>query len=79
MSKRLVNEFFNIEDFEIKKLSETQETYWLKVRDFWWQVKDTDVNSITSGQASWLSKIEADLEDNWRPRWMETEGVEIFA
>ena len=73
---RLVSQFYDIEDHEIKKLADTKEPYWMKVRDFWWSVKEREAEKISSAQANWLSKIEAELTDYWRPKWMQEEGAE---
>lgn len=74
----LVADFYNITDHEIEKLSKTKSAYWMNVSSFWHRVSVKPVTHISSGEANWLSKIEADLEDNWRPKWMEEEGPEIF-
>lgn len=69
-----VEGFYTITDHEIAKLAELKTAYYLKVRDFWWSIKERDVTSLSQGQASWLSTIEVDLEDNWRPKWNAEEG-----
>jgi len=73
-----VADAFNITDFEIQKLADTKNPYWETVRDFWWQKKEDDVSSLSPKQAAWLSKIEEDLDMNWRPKWMEEEGADDF-
>jgi hypothetical protein len=75
---RLVSEFYDITDFEIKKLHEQNTPYMDKVFAFWWQIKESPVDRLTPGQTKWLSTIEADLSDNWRQKWMEEEGMECF-
>jgi len=76
---QFVSDFYNIQDFEIEKLCESKNPYWLKVKDFWDQQKDRKVQFLSQKQASWLSDIEAELEDKWRPQWIEEgEGTECF-
>lgn len=75
--QKTVADFYNITSHEIAKLSATKEPYWMKVSEFWYQVKDRWADAISTGQANWLSKIEADLEDNWRPKWMQEEGNDV--
>jgi hypothetical protein len=70
----LVEEFYNIEDHEVRKLAEGGNAYWVRVRDFWWSIKERSVDSITPAQAKWLATIEDSLENEWRPNWMENEG-----
>lgn len=70
---KTVTEYYNISDREIKRLAETRNPYWLKVRDFWWQIKDRDVQSLSQAQASWLGNIEEEIDINYRPAWMREE------
>lgn len=69
-----VGTYYTISDFEIEKLARTGQSYWEKVRDFWWDIKDSPVKNLTEGQVRWLANIEASLIDVWRPLWNQTEG-----
>lgn len=69
-------DFYEISDFEIDKLAATKNPYWMKVRDFWWQVREMDIRFLSRKQNAWLSSIEEELY-GWREEWMAKEGVEL--
>jgi hypothetical protein len=71
---RLVSDFYNITDHEIIKLAATKNPYWQRVREFWESNSHRKVLFLSEKQAKWLSDIEAELEDKWRPQWMEEEN-----
>lgn len=73
--QKFVSDFFDIKDFEVKKLAEIND-YWKKFRDFWESIKEREARFITEKQAKWLSDVEAELADHWRNKWMEEEGAE---
>lgn len=76
---QLVCDFYNITDHEIDKLAATKNPYWIKVKEFWESNSTRKVLFLSTKQAKWLSDIEAELEDRWRPKWMEEEdGGECF-
>jgi len=67
---KTVADYYNIRDIEIQKLAESKSEYYLKVRDFWHQVKDLPMQGLSPGRCSWLDKIETDIAENWRDKWI---------
>lgn len=76
-----VADAYNIRDIEIRKLCEGSDgfssKYYIAVRDFWFQNKDTPIDKLSEKQAAWLAKIEDDISENWRDKWMEEDATSV--
>ena len=57
-----VKDVYNIDEDDLQNVSETSD-YWENSYNFYMQVKEWDIGSLSGAQKNWLDKIETSLED----------------
>lgn len=73
-----VADMYTIMDHEVARLvQEIGSDYYRSVQNFWLQRRDQPADRLSPRMVSWLTKIEDDLDENWRPKWNEEEPDQI--
>lgn len=63
MATKTVREYYPINELLLEELANSKNPYWEKVVDFYEQVHERDVDTLSDGQLNWLSKIVDQLEE----------------
>lgn len=59
-----VEEAYTIEEESINQMvDETGDEYWEQSQEFWLEVREREVGSLSPKQITWLEKIEGDISD----------------